>query len=54
VASAKALKSQLAKLTAKIKSRQTELTKLKTQHKDIKSQLADAKKATKAKTTKAK
>jgi hypothetical protein len=54
VASAKALKSQLEKLSAKIKTRQTELTDLKTKQKDIKSQLAEAKKATQDKAAKAK
>jgi hypothetical protein len=54
VASTKALKSQLEKLSAKIKSRQTELTTLKTKQKDLKSRLADAKKAPKGKTAKAK
>jgi hypothetical protein len=56
VASTKALRSQLAKLSARIKKRQTELTALKTKHKDMKSRLAVAKKATttKKKTAKAK
>jgi predicted nucleic acid-binding Zn-ribbon protein len=49
VASAKALKGQLEKLSAKIKTRQTELADLKTKQKDLKSQLAEAKMAAKPK-----
>jgi len=49
VASAKQLQSQLEKLTAKIQTRQTELTELKSKHKDVKTQLADARKAAKEK-----
>jgi len=49
VATAKQLKGQLEKLTARIQTRQTELTGLKTKQKEIKAKLADAKKAEKGK-----
>ena len=46
--------SQLEKLSARIQTRQTELTDLKSKQKEVKTQLADAKKAEKEKAQAAK
>jgi cell division protein FtsB len=49
VPSVKQQKVKLEKLTAKIQTRQQELTTLRAQQKELKTQLADAKKAEKEK-----
>jgi hypothetical protein len=49
VPSAKQHQAKLEKLTAKIKTRQQELATLREQQKEVKSQLAEAKKAAKEK-----